>query len=993
MPLFTTPKRRCFALALGLVLATAWVWWRCARNPDVFFLSQQRGAEWIVYPLPPDGNLHRAANWNCTFQRTFHLDTLPANAAISWRAFRNATLSLNGQPVALTGSTNENWKLTRNIEITQWLRSGTNELVVTVANALGPPALWLRLEAGALRIGTDGQWHSSLAGATSQLAVPAGARRELQPGNLLFTSENFGAALGAVWPCLLLFGGFATLIWFAAHRWPRWPVALTLISLAWLGLIGHNATLLPADTMGYDTQEHLKYIGFIREHGRIPFADEGFQMFQPPLFYLLGAGLLSVLHLPLDSAGGLLALRLLCLAFGLAHVGCILLAARTLFPQDARARSVASIVAGLMPMLLLLSFYISNEAPMAAFTAGAIVLSLRMLVRNEINFGGCAALGLCLGAALLTKISALVAAPVIAFALGGRLLAQRARPFVWLRTLGVAFAISLIVSGWYYGLVWHRFGSPIVLSWDHAGGSAWWQETGYRTTEFFLQAGEVVSRPFNSGIDSFGDGLYTTLWGDGLWSGVSVRDFRPPWNYDLMIAGYALAVIPTGLLIFGAALTLWRWVRQPDAVSFLLLGCFGGFLAAIAFICLKAPYTASVKAFYGLAALIPLAVLATTGWMKLNQWRRGFGAASAMLTILAALNGVASFWLRRDAPATAVALALHEHSADRTAQASQRVAKAAQRHPQDARLALLHSQFLADAGQHAEARTWAERAVSLDPMDSLCLVQAAAEMRHAGEITQAIPRLRQAIELGSQSTRAYQDLALALMQAGQSAEALATARAGLATAPANRVSHRIVGSICLSLGQPTEAARHLQWALAFGEDTVVTRLLLASARLQLQQPAEAAEQLNEILRRQPDHPDALALLGSVESSQGRYPEAVAHFSAALKLAPESPELHNNLAWLRATCPVATFRDGKEAVRLAQLACRLTHEREPQFLGTLAAAHAEAGQFAEAIAVCREAIALAEAATNEPVAGRNRELLQLYLEEKPYREAVNQSAAP
>jgi Flp pilus assembly protein TadD len=68
---------------------------------------------------------------------------------------------------------------------------------------------------------------------------------------------------------------------------------------------------------------------------------------------------------------------------------------------------------------------------------------------------------------------------------------------------------------------------------------------------------------------------------------------------------------------------------------------------------------------------------------------------------------------------------------------------------------------------------------------------------------------------------------------------------------------------------------------------------------------------------------------------------------------------NNLAWLRATCAQAEWRDGAEAVQLAERACQLSRRRFPHFLGSLAAAYAEAGRFAEAVQAIREAQALAQ----------------------------------
>lgn len=55
------------------------------------------------------------------------------------------------------------------------------------------------------------------------------------------------------------------------------------------------------------------------------------------------------------------------------------------------------------------------------------------------------------------------------------------------------------------------------------------------------------------------------------------------------------------------------------------------------------------------------------------------------------------------------------------------------------------------------------------------------------------------------------------------------------------------------------------------------------------------------------------------------------------------------------------------------------------LGTLAAAYAEAGRFADAVATAQKAIALAQASGNPGFANANQQLLRLYQAGRPYHE--------
>ena len=126
--------------------------------------------------------------------------------------------------------------------------------------------------------------------------------------------------------------------------------------------------------------------------------------------------------------------------------------------------------------------------------------------------------------------------------------------------------------------------------------------------------------------------------------------------------------------------------------------------------------------------------------------------------------------------------------------------------------------------------------------------------------------------------------------------------------------------------------------------------------------------------------DALAL-----ASQHKTPEAIRHYQAALKTQPDFPEALNNLAWILAANPEAQVRDGRAAVALAERACQLTDYKQPMMVGTLAAAYAEAGRFAEAMTTAEKAKTLAEQTKQMEVAVKNRALLELYRSGQPARD--------
>ncbi len=117
---------------------------------------------------------------------------------------------------------------------------------------------------------------------------------------------------------------------------------------------------------------------------------------------------------------------------------------------------------------------------------------------------------------------------------------------------------------------------------------------------------------------------------------------------------------------------------------------------------------------------------------------------------------------------------------------------------------------------------------------------------------------------------------------------------------------------------------------------------------------------------------------------GDYEKAQSDYLEAIKLNPKSANAPNNLAWLWATCTKGKFRDGNKAVTYALRACELSGWKDPFFLGTLAAAYAEAGKFTEAIKWQARALDFADV-YGKSATERARERLKLYEAHKPYHE--------
>ncbi|MBX3413758.1 MAG: fused MFS/spermidine synthase [Pirellulales bacterium] len=193
------------------------------------------------------------------------------------------------------------------------------------------------------------------------------------------------------------------------------------------------------------------------------------------------------------------------------------------------------------------------------------------------------------------------------------------------------------------------------------------------------------------------------------------------------------------------------------------------------------------------------------------------------------------------------------------------------------------------------------------------------------------------------------------------------------------------GKYIESMNQTDQAMKFYELALRRDPSAETPRLQLAAAAFKRNEPEKAARILADLLRQHPANTDALYLLGQIFERQRKYSDAVKLYRRALEIVPESDAIGNNLAWLLATCGDESVRDGEEAVRVAQPICERDGYKKFEFVDTLAAACAEAGNFAEAVRLAEDAQESAVEANNAQMAEQIGSRLRLYEAGQPYHE--------
>jgi Flp pilus assembly protein TadD len=215
-------------------------------------------------------------------------------------------------------------------------------------------------------------------------------------------------------------------------------------------------------------------------------------------------------------------------------------------------------------------------------------------------------------------------------------------------------------------------------------------------------------------------------------------------------------------------------------------------------------------------------------------------------------------------------------------------------------------------------------------------------------------------------------------------EARAHLVASLALKPDNAQAHCNLGRVLSLQGKFAEADGQFLAAVRIKPKDAEIRRSYASALADQGRREEAVKQLRELLQSKPD-PEARVQLATLLYQTAQFREAAAEYRQALAAKPNQLEALNKLAWLLATCPDNTVREGTEAVRVAERGCRLTEYKQAQMVGALGAAYAEAGRFTEAVAAAQRAIELARAEGDAQFAAINEQLLRLYRTGRAYHE--------
>ena len=359
----------------------------------------------------------------------------------------------------------------------------------------------------------------------------------------------------------------------------RWVTAWAVAIAAAVTVRLWNA--LAGPTMwGYDAWGHVAYVIFVDLYRAIPWADQGWSYFHPPLYYVLASPLATL------GSGDVLmrGLALFGSAASLGTAGLAALVVRWNAPGRPGLALFGFCAVALLPVHVYVSPMPGNEMLLCLLTAAAAALLVANERRARPRLLADAATGLLVGLCLLAKFSGLVPLVGLVAAVVARPLLSpqpaSALPRALARAALIA-GVAVAVASPYYARNLQTFGTPFQKSNDFSlvADVERHQPPGERSWRDFVQLSpRLFSQPDPLAphlIRSIWGTLYVSTWAD-VYRATDVATTparqRRAWRVNGAMA--LLGILPSALVLAGAALCArdaWRGRRRAVGIPMLML--------------------------------------------------------------------------------------------------------------------------------------------------------------------------------------------------------------------------------------------------------------------------------------------------------------------------------------------------------------------------------------------------------------------------------------
>jgi len=329
---------------------------------------------------------------------------------------------------------------------------------------------------------------------------------------------------------------------------------------------------------------------------------------------------------------------------------------------------------------------------------------------------------------------------------------------------------------------------------------------------------------------------------------------------------------------------------------------------------------------------------------------------------------------------------------------------------------------LMQKGKVDEAMTHFQKALEINPDYAEACNNLGTALMQKGRVDEAMIQYQKSLQINPRYAEAQYNLANAWLEKGQGDQAIVEFQKALQINPAYAEAHNNLGNLLFQKRELDQAIVQYRAALAVKPDDVEAWDNLGAVLLQKGRADEAMACYLKALQINPGYAEAHNNLGYVLLNNKRIDEAITHFQQALAINPGLAEAHRNLgdalaqkgrvdegilqlqkalaiqpglmeaqgdlahiAWIMATSPDASVRNGAEAVELARQTDQLSGGKNPVMAATLAAADAEAGDFPGAMAAAQRALQLATGQKDDALVAALPKEIQSYEARTPWRD--------
>jgi len=290
-------------------------------------------------------------------------------------------------------------------------------------------------------------------------------------------------------------------------------------------------------------------------------------------------------------------------------------------------------------------------------------------------------------------------------------------------------------------------------------------------------------------------------------------------------------------------------------------------------------------------------------------------------------------------------------------------------------------ELLADQGKTDRALADFDAALSLDPDDVPTLKDKASVLATMKKYDQAIATIDEVRKLLPNSPDPLAQRAAIHAMKGDYRAALADLDEAEGISPDNPSIILRRATVYQEMKDNAKALAELDRLLEARPDDLEGRLQLATLHSAVNRHRHAIAIFSAILQKDPNNWRALRGRADARLGIGDHAGAIGDYEMAIRLRPDDSGILNNFAWVLATSPVDSLRNGKRAVEMALEACRGTEYKQAHVLSTLAAAYAESGDFESAVKWSQKAVDLGKPEQKADLAKE----LETYKAQKPFRE--------